>query len=107
MGATVLSAWAVAGQSLSLIVGGAGLGIGLAFGAILWNERDRAGDLQNALLAETLARYGVVADLATCQATRNALREGREIDADIPLDLGDFAIPDAWRVRPVPNPADN
>jgi hypothetical protein len=69
---------------------------------MLWHERDRAGDLQDDLLAETLARYGVVAQLATCQATRDALREGREIDADIPLDLGDFVIPDDWRVQPVP-----
>lgn len=102
-----MGAWAVAGQSLSLVVGGAGLGIGLAFGGILWTERNRAGDLQDALLSETLARYGVVAELATCQATRDALREGREIDADIPLDLGDFVIPDDWRVRPVPSPAED
>jgi hypothetical protein len=100
-----MSAWAVAGQSLSLVVGGAGLGLGLSFGAILWHERDRAGELQDALLSETLARYGVVAQLATCQATRDALREGREIDADIPLDLGDFVIPDDWRVRPDPRSA--
>jgi len=100
-----MSVVAVAGQSLSMIVGGVGLGVGLAFGGMLWNERDRAGDLQDALLAEVLARYGVVAELATCQATRDALREGREIDTDIPLDLDDFAVPDDWRVRPVPNPA--
>lgn len=95
-----MSAWAVAGQSLSLIVGGAGLGLGLAFGGLLFFERDRASDLQDALLSERLTHYGTVAQLATCQATRNALREGRDIDAEIPLDLGDFIVPDSWRVQP-------
>jgi len=97
-----VSAWAVAGQSLSLVVGGAGLGLGLAFGAMLWHERDRATDLQDALLSETLARYSAVARLGTCQAARDALREGREIDDAIPNDLDGFVLPDDWRVQPDP-----
>ncbi|SEL67057.1 hypothetical protein [Jannaschia helgolandensis] len=101
-----MSAWAIAGQSLSLVVGGAGLGIGIAFGGILWIERDRAGDLQDALLTETIEHYQTVAELATCQAVTGLLREGREIDDAIPNDLGGFVLPDAWRVRPSDRPTD-
>jgi len=97
-----MSAWAVAGQSLSLVVGGAGLGLGLAFGGMLWHERDRATDLQDALLIETFARYDLTAQLGTCQATRDALREGKEIDDAIPNSLDGFVLPDDWRVQPDP-----
>jgi len=95
-----VSAWAVAGQSLSLIVGGVGLGLGIAFGGMLWHERDRATDLQDALLTETLERYEVNARLGVCQASRAALIEGQEIDREIPNNLDDFVLPDDWRVLP-------
>lgn len=99
-----MSAWAVAGQSLSLVVGGVGLGVGLALGGILWVERNRAGDLQDALLSETLARYGITAQLATCEAVAGLEREGSTIDATIPNDLDGFDLLDDWRVRPVERP---
>lgn len=99
-----MSAWAVAGQSLSLIVGGAGLGLGIAFAGILYVERDRAGALQDALIAERLARVNEAARLATCEAAGGALREGREIDNAIPNDLGGFVLPDAYLVRPERRP---
>lgn len=101
-----MSAWAIAGQSLGLIVGGAGVGIAAATSLAAWYTFHRVEDLQDALLAERLARYETVAQLGTCQATRDALRDGREIDADIPLDLGDFVVPDSWRVRPPERPTD-
>ena len=94
-----MSAGAVAGQSLSLVVGGAGLGLGIAFGGLLYFERDRAGGLQERLLAETLSHYGTVAQLGTCQAMRDGLREGREIDNAIPDDLGDFMLNPDWMLR--------
>lgn len=95
-----MSAWAVAGQSLSLVVGGAGLGLGIAFGGMLWHERDRASGLQDSLLAETLERYEVTAQLGVCLASRDALREGQEIDRAIPNDLDGFVLPDDWRLQP-------
>ena len=95
-----MSAWAVAGQSLSLVVGGAGLGVAMGLAGILWMERNRAADLQEGWLDETLSHYGTAAELATCKASRAALREGKEIDDAIPSDLGGYVLPDRWRVQP-------
>lgn len=100
-----MSVWAVTGQSLGLIVGGAGLGMALGFGGLLWVERDRAGSLQEQLLAATFERYNLTAKLATCEATAAMLRKGRNIDSAIPYDLDNFVLPDTWRVQPK-GPAD-
>ncbi|MBF9042935.1 hypothetical protein HKCCE4037_06335 [Rhodobacterales bacterium HKCCE4037] len=99
-----MTAWAVAGQSLSLVVGGAGVGLAVGLGGLLWIERDRAGDLQDQLFAERMGHITTAAQLGTCEATRDALREGRQIDAEIPDDVGDFVLPDDWWMRPVPRP---
>lgn len=95
-----MTAWAVAGQSLGLVVGGAGLGMALGFGGMLWVERNRAGDLQDAVLARTLENLNAAAELSTCRASQTLLREGREIDNAIQDSLLDFTIPDDWRVQP-------
>lgn len=81
-------------------IGGAGVGLAVAFGGLLWLERGRAAELQELVFAETLARYDLAAKLGTCQATRDALREGKEIDNAIPDDLGTFRLPDRWWLQP-------
>lgn len=100
-----MSAWALFGQSLSLIVGGAGLGLGLAFGGTLYFERNRAADLQADLLSETLLRYEVSAQLATCAARLTLASEGDDFDATIPSDLSDF-IPPGGFLPPLQRPGD-
>jgi hypothetical protein len=100
-----VSVWAVTGQLLGLIVGGAGLGLGMAFGGMIYFERDRAARFQDQYFSERIDHLDTAAALGTCVATRDALREGKEINDAIPDDLGGFVLPDAWRLQPGP-PAD-
>lgn len=95
-----MSAWAIAGQSLSLIVGGAGLGMAIGFGGMLWNERDVASDLRDRVLNTHIDHINTAAALGTCQARVQLAREGREIDLEIPLDFGGTVLPDpGWLLR--------
>ena len=95
-----MSAWAVAGQSLSLIVGGAGLGMALGFGGMLWNERDVAAGLRERVLTTQIDHINTAAALGTCQARLELAREGREIDLEIPLDFDGTVLPDPdWLFR--------
>lgn len=89
-----MSAWAIAGQSLSLIVGGAGLGLALGFGLMLWNERNVASELRELVLSTQVDHINAAAALGTCQAMRDLAREGREIDLEIPLDFDGTVLPD-------------
>ena len=89
-----MSAWAIAGQSLSLVVGGAGLGLGLAFGGLLWTERNVATDLRERILSTQVDHLNTAAALGTCQARLQLAREGREIDLEIPLDFDGTVLPD-------------
>ena len=95
-----MSAGAVAGQWLSLFVGGAGLGLALGFGGMLWNERNVASDLRERVLTTQVSHVNTAAALGTCQARLQLAREGREIDLEIPLDFDGTVLPDPdWLFR--------
>ena len=89
-----MSAWVVAGQSLSLVVGGAGLGLALGLGGMLWVERNTASDLRERVLSTQIDHLNTAAALGTCQARIQLAQEGREIDRDIPLDFDGSVLPD-------------
>jgi hypothetical protein len=98
-----MTAWAVAGQSLSLVVGGAGLGLALGLGGMLWVERNVASDLRARVLATQVDHLNTAAALGTCQARIQLAQEGREIDLEIPLTFDGTVLPDPdWLLRDGP-----
>ena len=84
----------MAGQSLSLVVGGAGLGLALGLGGMLWVERNVASDLRERVLSTQVDHLNTAAALGTCQARIQLAQEGREIDLDIPLTFDGTVLPD-------------
>jgi hypothetical protein len=86
---------------------GLGLGLALANAGTIAHERARATDALDALVTERLRHHNTAAALGTCQDRLDLTEQGMRLDHDLPTDLGDFVLPDAWRVPgPTGSPVD-